>query len=455
MTPEIIAHLWQSTLFVSAAWLVTLALRTNQAQVRYWVWFTASAKFLLPFSLLIGLGTLLPHRTAAPIPTTWGAVVEELSQPLALPPIAPHVNITGAQNHNYVAAIFALWACGFLAVAITWLLRWRRVQILRRSAQIINLPTTLQIPVPIMSAPDVLEPGIYGLLRPVLLLPDGIAERLTQSQLDAILAHEFCHVRRKDNLTATIHMAVQAIFWFHPLTWWIGTRLVDERERACDEEVLRQGCQPNVYAESILTVCKLYLESPLTCVSGVTGSDLKKRIEEIMRNRTTVGLNLVKKLFLAVAAMTVLIVPIVVGILTAPFMIRAQDDANSGIAQNSSEAAQQPVGAPGTIFTSASSYLAFLHHKAYAVISGDSTVGFTGFHRRRPDRAQALRGKVQGDYIWYERDGRSYVIIDAATVMTAKELFTQGNQTSDGKAARRVRGLIDDAVHRGLARPVD
>jgi uncharacterized protein (TIGR03435 family) len=175
-----------------------------------------------------------------------------------------------------------------------------------------------------MSAPDLIEPGVFGILRPVLLLPEGIAERLNQTQLDAILAHELCHIRRKDNLTATIHMAVQAVFWFHPLTWWIGSRLVDERERACDEEVLRLGCKPNVYAESILMICKLYLSSPLACVSGVTGSDLERRIEAIMRNRRVVGLNLGKKLALGVAGMTALLAPIVVGALNPP-AIRAQD----------------------------------------------------------------------------------------------------------------------------------
>jgi uncharacterized protein (TIGR03435 family) len=175
-----------------------------------------------------------------------------------------------------------------------------------------------------MSAPDIIEPGIYGVLRPVLLLPEGIVEQLNQAQLDAILAHEFCHVRRKDNLTAAIHMAAQAIFWFHPLTWWIGSRLVDERERACDEEVLRLGCRPNVYAESILMICRLYLSSPLACLSGVTGSNLKRRIESIMRNRNAPALHLGKKLLLGVAGMAILFVPIVIGILNAP-LIRAQD----------------------------------------------------------------------------------------------------------------------------------
>ena len=80
----------------------------------------------------------------------------------------------------------------------------------------------------------------------------------------------------RDNLSASIHMIVEAVFGFHPLVWWIGVRLVDERERACDEDVLRLGNERHVYAEAILNVCKYYLESPLVCVSGITGSDLKE-----------------------------------------------------------------------------------------------------------------------------------------------------------------------------------
>jgi bla regulator protein BlaR1 len=81
-------------------------------------------------------------------------------------------------------------------------------------------------------------------------------------------------------------MAVQAAFWFHPLVWWLGARLVDQRERACDEEVLRLRYAPQVYTESILNVRKFYIESPLVCVPGVTGANLKKRIETIMKNES-------------------------------------------------------------------------------------------------------------------------------------------------------------------------
>ncbi len=164
---------------------------------------------------------------------------------------------------------------------------------------------------------------MVGIRRPILLLPEGIEDRLTPPQLEAVLAHELCHIRRRDNLFASIHMIVEAVFWFHPLVWWIGARLVEERERACDIEVLRLGSEPHVYAEGILNVCKLYVESPLVCVSGVTGADLKKRIEAIMTNCIVLKLNLAKKAALAFACIAALAMPIIVGMMRAP-VTRAQ-----------------------------------------------------------------------------------------------------------------------------------
>ena len=184
------------------------------------------------------------------------------------------------------------------------------------------------MPVEVRSSPGLLEPGVVGFLRPILLLPEGIAERLTPRQLEAVLAHELCHVRRRDNLTSAIHMIVEAVFWFHPLVWWIGARLVDERERACDEAVLRLGSEPQVYAEGILNVCKIYVESPLRCVSGVTGSDLKKRIQAILTGRVAGELNFAKRVALTVAGIAALALPVIVGIVNAP-AIRAQSSAGT------------------------------------------------------------------------------------------------------------------------------
>src|SRR5262249_25937903 len=155
-------------------------------------------------------------------------------------------------------------------------------------------------------------------------------------QFDTAIAHELCHVRRRDNLLAAIHMLVEAVFWFHPLVWWIGKRLVEERELACDEAVMAQGGSPRDYADAILGVCKHYVEAPLICVSGVTGADIKKRVEAILSPRKILGLALSQKLLLITAALVAAIVPFVAGIATAQSKtfevasIRRQDPKNAG-----------------------------------------------------------------------------------------------------------------------------
>jgi uncharacterized protein (TIGR03435 family) len=102
-----------------------------------------------------------------------------------------------------------------------------------------------------------------------------------------------------------------------------GRNLMEERERACDEAALSLGNEPRVYAEGILNVCKSYPESPLQCVSGVTGSDLKKRIRTILMEQVAGGLSFARKVTLMIAAVAAIAVPILVGIISAP-SIRAQ-----------------------------------------------------------------------------------------------------------------------------------
>jgi len=90
--------------------------------------------------------------------------------------------------------------------------------------------------------------------------------------------------------------------------------MVEERERACDEEVLQLGSQPQVYAESILKICEFCVGSPLACVAGVTGSDLKKRIANIMNKNIVRKLNFGKKLLLSTLGVAAIALPIVFGL---------------------------------------------------------------------------------------------------------------------------------------------
>jgi len=315
-------HLWQSTLFSCLVALLTLMLRRNRAAVRHRLWLAASVKFLVPFSVLVSIASQVEWRKAPAAIRPQLSMVEQISQPFAPQAPAPLLVSVPTAPSRLPAILFGLWLCGFAAHGLAWWRRWRHVRAALRRAS----PLHLGLPIPAMSTPSRLEPGVFGIFRPILILPEGIAEQLTTAQFESVLAHELCHARRRDNLAAAVHMLVEALFWFHPLVWWIRVRLVEERERACDEEVLRAAANPQDYAEGIIAVCRYYLKSPLVCVSGVTGSNLKRRVETIMMNRNTHRLNAGRRLLLAAAGFTAVVLPLAVGAFRIP-SARAQQPA--------------------------------------------------------------------------------------------------------------------------------
>jgi bla regulator protein BlaR1 len=324
MIGELTNHLWQSTLVALAVGLLTALFRRDRAEVRYWLWFSASCKFFLPFSLLMDLG-----RHFAPIAVANTVAepavsfrMEQFAQPFPTS-LTPAFHATEGIAVWIPLMIFAVWVCGAGLIALMRLQGWRSIRAAVDSSVAIDVSAVVEV----RSSHGLLEPGVVGLFQPILLLPAGIVERLTPNQLKAVLAHESCHIRRRDNLTSSIHMIVEALFWFHPLVWWIGAHLMQERERACDEAVLRLGNEPHDYAEGILSVCKSYLESPLACVSGVTGSNLKQRIQAILAGRVAHDLTFAKKLTLAAVGMAMLALPMLIGSLSTP-RLEAQSPAS-------------------------------------------------------------------------------------------------------------------------------
>jgi TonB family protein len=339
IAPAMANHLWQSTLFAALAAILTLAFKKNQARIRHHLWLAASLKFLVPLSLLIELG----RRLATPRFSLSGrsglfSAVEGFSQPFTFVVVAPvnHATNVASLLALLPGLIAAMWLCGFVAVVILWSVRWRRVAAaVHRSTrmgqgrevdalrQLEKLGGVRRPMAFLLSRDSALEPGIFGIFRPVLLWPAKISEHLQDSHLKAILAHEVSHARRRDNLAAAMHMAVEAIFWFHPMVWWLGARLVEERELACDEAVLQLGNPPAIYAESILKTCEFCVGSDLACVSGVTGAELKKRIVRIMTPTLAEKLSLGRRLLLASVGIAAVVGPVVFGLWNTP-RVRAQ-----------------------------------------------------------------------------------------------------------------------------------
>lgn len=312
-------HLWQSTLFAAAAGLLTLILRRNGARTRFWLWFAASLKFLVPFTVLALAGEKLAQlvpaaRTALVIP----AAAERLSAP-ARTLAGPHAPDL-IQGPDLLPLLLVFWLLGLGIILALRLTRWWKLRAMINAAH--DLP--FSAPVKVKASASLLEPGLVGVFKPVVLLPAGLMARLSDSERDSILAHELGHLARRDNVTAAIHMTVEALFWFYPPVWLIGARLIAERERACDESVLEGGHDPEVYAGGILKVCKFCIASPLACAPGATGADLKDRVRLIMTGEAARRLGPGKRALLAGAAALALGLPVAAGFLNSPLAIDMQ-----------------------------------------------------------------------------------------------------------------------------------
>jgi bla regulator protein BlaR1 len=326
-------HLWQSTVFALLAATLTLLLKRNSARVRFHVCLVASLKFLIPFAAVERVGHGIFPALTRSSPDGFAFAFERAGQTLdhAATPI---LALTWREPRPglITTALTILWALGSAKTLILWWHKWHKVCRMQRAAK--SLTSGIEVermqtlaravgirPMPILLVSSRLEPGIFGLFRPVLLWPAGMSAQLSDAQLQSILAHELWHARRRDNLIAAIQMFIETIFWFHPLVWWLGSRQVEERELACDEAVLALGNEPAVYAEAILKACRFCVESPLACVAGVNGSNLNTlntRIRRIMKSQQVTPLSISRKFTIVALAMATITGPLLLGAASTP-----------------------------------------------------------------------------------------------------------------------------------------
>src|SRR3954454_4684519 len=207
-------HLWHCTVLATIAALVALALRSYQAKIRFWIWFVTSAKFLVPFSILISFGARAGYSpdverkldvASAP------RLAIRAAQPFGLESAtAAAVEPEMPEHESRAVVIAAIWFSGCILIAAK---RYRDWQVLRFALRTsIEAPIAAEIPVRFSQA--LLEPSVVGWRHPVMLLPVGIVDALTALQLHSVLTHEVVHVRRKDNVLATVHMLIEILFWF-------------------------------------------------------------------------------------------------------------------------------------------------------------------------------------------------------------------------------------------------
>jgi hypothetical protein len=159
------------------------------------------------------------------------------------------------------------------------------------------------------------------------LLPSALLGRLTASQLDAVLAHEREHIDRRDNLVTHLQRLVETLFWFHPLVWWIGRQITEERERAVDEAVLDRGHDAREYAEGILAVCRHCHElSHMRGTSSALSGNLTRRIRGIIHSAAPTAPGFLKTMMLCLCTLGVGMGTLFAGAVDGAARLRQQID---------------------------------------------------------------------------------------------------------------------------------
>jgi len=127
-------------------------------------------------------------------------------------------------------------------------------------------------------------PLTCGFLRPRILLPASV-EHWTPTRLEAVLAHELAHVRRRDVAAQVAAHVVAALWWFQPLVWVMRQRLRAESEFACDAEAVRLGFRPSEYAKELVAVARAMgreAKMPSLAISMVRSCELEDRVRAIL-----------------------------------------------------------------------------------------------------------------------------------------------------------------------------
>ncbi len=210
---------------------------------------------------------------------------------------APQSNMseTGFASLHWTEWITVCWAGGMLFLLVRLIVGIGAVWHLSARSNNFNGSISQVQPdwkrsVSVRRSNAVTVPMVWGLFRPVILLPADVSNWSIERQR-AVLLHELAHIQRQDWLMLTMAQITCAVYWFSPLLWFAARRMRTEVERACDDHVLNAGYQSTDYAQHLLDIVrniKGLRSISRTTVAMARPSKIEGRVQTILaenRNR--------------------------------------------------------------------------------------------------------------------------------------------------------------------------
>jgi uncharacterized protein (TIGR03435 family) len=148
----------------------------------------------------------------------------------------------------------------------------------------LRLRLRVSAPVRLLVSAIVSAPAVVGWLRPVILMPVGALAGLPAEHIEAFLAHELAHIRRRDYLVNLVQSAAETLLFYHPAVWWISRQIREEREHCCDDAAVFVTGNATDYAQALLNLetCRPAHQSLAMAASG---GSLSRRISRLVGRR--------------------------------------------------------------------------------------------------------------------------------------------------------------------------
>ena len=138
-----------------------------------------------------------------------------------------------------------------------------------------------RLPFRVVESALVDTPSVIGLIRPLVLLPIAALSSLSPGQVEALLAHELAHIRRRDYAVNLLQTVAETLLFFHPAIWWVSSRIREAREYCCDDVAVEVCGEPAAYAAALAELATWRTGGVVLSV-GATDGPLLMRVRRLL-----------------------------------------------------------------------------------------------------------------------------------------------------------------------------
>lgn len=289
----VLHSLWQGTIIALLVGVLAAFIQKQSAVIRYWTALGGMLATLIWAGItFVNIYLAVENQTAEVYTIIHMEGVEQVV-------VSPENKWSWFTNYfeTQLPLIVTLWMLGMSVFALRFLGGLAYVRYLRASSQpvtntdILSLfdrlkdKVSVHFDVLLGTSTKIFVPITMGLVKPIVLLPAGTLLALSPTQLEAVIAHELAHIRRRDYLVNIFQSLVEVIFYYHPAVWWLSAQVRQERENCCDDLAVAACGDDLAYAKALLSLQAYAKGAPAFAMAFSNKKDhLLNRVKRILNH---------------------------------------------------------------------------------------------------------------------------------------------------------------------------